>query len=249
LISLCAYAEDTDQRTAARKLQEELALAPSSATRPVKRRHIQRAVHADALQRLCKARRLWGRRQPLTGSVAQRYMRSARGYDGPLPPTLGFLPANDKYPPAIIAAFAFADEPEPGILTVPDHAVRAVHITRLLPDGSDRVRTCNADKPDKFMVGPVCGTPIVLAPTNDAFGLAITEGIEDGLSVHAATGLGVWAAGSASFMPALAEVVPTYIECVTIYQHDDEAGRRGSTALADTLTARGVEVLISSAGV
>ena len=98
---------------------------------------------------------------------------------------------------------------------------------------------------DKFMMGPVRGTPIVLAPTNDGLGLAITEGIEDGLSVHAATGLGVWAAGSASLMPALAHAVPAYIECVTIYQHDDDAGRGGSTAVADALTARGIEVFIA----
>ena len=42
--------------------------------------------------------------------------------------------------------------------------------------------------------------------------LAITEGIEDRLTVHEATGLGAWAAGSASRMPALAYVLPGYIE-------------------------------------
>ena len=60
------------------------------------------------------------------------------------------------------------------------------------------------------------GAPIVLAPVNDGLGLAITEGIEDGLSVYAATGLGVWAAGSAPLMPALADAVPNYVQCVTI---------------------------------
>ena len=48
------------------------------------------------------------------------------------------------------------------------------------------------------MIGRSTGAPIVLAPLTDALGLAITEGIEDALSVHEATGLGVWAAGSAS---------------------------------------------------
>jgi hypothetical protein len=71
------------------------------------------------------------------------------------------------------------------------------------------------------MIGPSAGQPIVLAPVNDLLGLAITEGIEDGLAVHQATGLGVWAAGSATRMPALAHLVPSYIECITVYAHDD----------------------------
>jgi hypothetical protein len=38
-------------------------------------------------------------------------------------------------------------------------------------------------------------------------------------------GLGVWAAGSAVFMPALAPLIPDYIDTVTIYAHDDDAFR------------------------
>ena len=48
----------------------------------------------------------------------------------------------------------------------------------------------------------------MLAPMNDLLGLAITEGVEDALSIHAATGLGAWAAGAASRLPALADAVP-----------------------------------------
>ncbi len=51
------------------------------------------------------------------------------------------------------------------------------------------------------MLGPNAGLPIVVAPVNDRLGLAIAEGIEDGLSVFVETGLGVWAAGSAGNMP------------------------------------------------
>ena len=42
-------------------------------------------------QRLSTARRLWHRRRPIIGSVAECYLR-ARGYSGWLPATLGFLP-------------------------------------------------------------------------------------------------------------------------------------------------------------
>jgi putative DNA primase/helicase len=97
------------------------------------------------------------------------------------------------------------------------------------------------------LLGRASGTPIVLGPLNDGLGLGITEGLEDGLSVRAANELGVWAAGSATLMPALADAVPAYIECVTIYQHDDEAGRSGSVALAQRLVARGIQVRMAQA--
>jgi len=72
--------------------------------------------------------------------------------------------------------------------------VRGVHLTRLKPDGSDRERTANG----KIMIGHSAGVPIILAPPNDLLGMAISEGIEDALSAHEATGLGAWAAGTAN---------------------------------------------------
>src|SRR6266481_864619 len=84
--------------------------------------------------RLSKARWLWSRRRPIAGTIAERYLRDARGITCPFPATLGFLRANpDKgYPPAIIAAFGLAHETEPGVVAIADDAVRGVHITRLL---------------------------------------------------------------------------------------------------------------------
>ena len=119
-------------------------------------------------------------------------------------------------------------------------AVCGVHITRLLPDGSDRERGDMA----KIMIGRSLGSPIVLGPANDLLGLAVTEGIEDGLSVFQATGLGVWAAGSGSRMPALAVAVPTYIESVTVYAHSDNTGQCGARDLAEGLSRRGIEVFV-----
>ena len=72
----------------------------------------------------------------------------------------------------------------------------------------------------------------------------MTEGIEDGLTVHQETGLGVWAAGAAGRMPALSDAVPNFIECVTIYRHEDDVGRRGAQELARALDQRGIEVFI-----
>jgi len=96
------------------------------------------------------------------------------------------------------------------------------------------------------MVGHSIGSPIVLAPMNGMLGLAITEGIEDALSVHQATGLGAWAAGAASRMPALADTVPDYTSCVSIVADDDDTGRENSEKLAEALVARGIHVELSA---
>jgi Toprim domain len=187
-----------------------------------------------------KAVWLWGQRRPITGSIAETYLRTARGYVGPLPSTLGFLPERKpEQHPAMIAAFGLVDEPEPGVLGKPSD-VSSVHLTLLKRNGTGKADV----KPNKLIIGRPIARPVVLAPPNDLLGLAITEGIEDALSAQAATGLGAWAAGSAPFMPALAETVPDYIETVTIYAHADKAGQDGARKLAETLHRRDIEVLI-----
>jgi hypothetical protein len=193
----------------------------------------ERLASGDQLR---KARWLWSYRRPIEGSLAERYLRGARGYAGPLPSTLGFLPARGKHGGAMIAVFGLAHEPEPGVLAIDDAAVRGGHITRLSPNG-----TKAGTNSDKIMIGRCTGSPIALAPVDDACGLTIAEGIEDTLSAHSATGLGAWAAGSASRLPALADVVPDYVECVSILVDDDPAGRRHSAELAARLDARGIE--------
>ncbi len=190
---------------------------------------------ADAAARLEKAKWLWSKRQPIAGSIAETYQRSARCYTGPLPLTLGFLPERGRHPPAQIAAFGIPEEIEPGVLTICDDALRGVHITRLAPDGLSKAGT----DVDKIMLGSSIGSPVVLASVNDLLGLVITEGIENALSVHEATGLGAWAAGSASRLPALAQAVPGYVEVVTIVVDDDYAGWKNSAELAARLKARG----------
>jgi hypothetical protein len=122
--------------------------------------------------------------------------------------------------------------------------IQAIHLTRLKPDGTAKAGT---DR-DKIMLGRPRGAPIVLAEIDDGLGLAITEGIEDGLSVHEATGLGVWAAGAASLMPALAPAVPGFVEVVTIIVDDDKAGRLNARELARRLEDRGIETRLVSPG-
>jgi Toprim domain len=138
----------------------------------------------------------------------------------------------------MIAAFGVPTEPEPEQFSIVGMAVSDVHLTRLLPDGRGKAEVENP----KIMVGPASGMPIVLASVNDTGGLAIAEGIEAALSVHQATGLGAWAAGSANRLPALAGVVPAHVSGVTVLVDDDDSGRKNSSELASRLTARGIDV-------
>jgi hypothetical protein len=137
----------------------------------------------------------------------------------------------------MIAAFALVDEPEPGILGEPRN-VTSVHLTLLKPDGSGKA---DVEKP-KFTIGRPLDLPIVLAPPNDLLGMLTCEGIEDALTAYQSTGLGAWATASAGRMPNIADAVPSYIECVTIYAHCDKDGQNGARKLAEVLSRRGIKV-------
>jgi hypothetical protein len=229
------------------------------------------------------ARWLWGRSYSIIGSEGEVYLRAARGYEGPLPATLRFLPTRDKHSPAMIAAFGSATEvdltdharrwdgesrepvttlddeqikavagvPPPSAtstLTITDEVVTGVHLTRLLPDGSGKAVFDDPDEPAKIMIGRSIRSPIVLAPMNDGLALGITEGIEDGLSILQSLGIGVWVAGAASRLPALAEVVPGYTDTVLIFAHDDHDGQRHAAELGRRLGVREIDTKIVTLG-
>jgi hypothetical protein len=185
-----------------------------------------------------KAAWLWSRRQPISGSIAARYLRENRKITCPLPATLGYLPPQKpEHHPAMIACFGLCEEPEPGLI-IPPRNVQAVHLTLL--DGNGKADV----EPNKIIIGSPGNLPLVIAPPHDLLALAVCEGVEDALTAHQATGLGAWAAGSAPFMSALAETVPDSIEAITIYAHRDEAGKHGAQQLAQALDQRGIEVFI-----
>lgn len=186
-----------------------------------------------------KARRLWQASRPALGTPVETYLRSRRIETRSN--TVRFLPrGRPEHHPAMIVPYGLPTESEPGCL-VPH--VEAVHLTLLRSDGCGKA----AADPNKITIASPRGMPLVLAPMNDLLGLAITEGIEDALSVHQATGLGAWAAGSAPFLPKLAPaVIAAAPDCVTICVDDDDTGRRNAGVLAALLTDH-VQVLLRDA--
>jgi hypothetical protein len=204
--------------------------------------------YALKAERRGKAQWLWSQRMPIAGSIAEAYLRRARSYEGPFPATLGFLPARGKYPPAMIGAFGLAHEIGPGEISIADSAVRGVHLTRLLPDGSAKAVFEDPDEQAKIMIGHSAGFPIVLASMNDGLALGITEGLEDGLSIRQSLGIGVWTAGAASRLSVLAEIVPDYTDTVPIFAHDDRDGQHHAAELGRRLRARSIDVKVVTLG-
>jgi hypothetical protein len=192
-----------------------------------------------------KAKWLWSIREPIfEDNPTGLYLRK-RGYvdripaPGKPPPSLGYLPPNGKHPPAMIAGFGFCEEYEPGLIGPPTPPIRGVHLTRLTMEG-DKAPI----DPVKIMIGPSAGLPIVLAPANDLLAIDIAEDIEKGMAIAAATGAGMWVAGSAGRMPSIAAVLPSYVECTTIWADRDEAGLRFAQDAARIIKARGIDVRI-----
>lgn len=195
-----------------------------------------------AAKQLSKARHIWNQAVSIAGTPAETYLRVARHYAGDLPSTLRYLKPLDQYPGAMVAAFGMARDDEPGLLAIAPEEIAGIHLTRIRADGTGKAGT----ESDKIMIGSSAGSPIVLAPPNDLLGVAITEGIEDALSVHEVTGLGAWAAGAANRLPALADAVPDYIDCLTIVADPDEVGRQQARQLEKQLKQRGFEVIVAN---
>jgi hypothetical protein len=234
-----------DFRACQRYVAERLRIDPAGwrmrQRAPPPRPPVKAVDRSDDAEQRRKARWLWRQRRSIAGWPAEIYLRQARAYTGVIPATLAYLPPRGDQPHALIAAFGVATEPESGKLAITDAGVRAVQIIRLRSDGSGKADV----EPQKLIIGRgALGSPVMLAPPNDLLGLAICEGIEDALSIHVATGLGAWASGGAGRMPALADAVPSYVECVSIFGDDDDAGRRSATSLAARLRTRGFEVIL-----
>jgi putative DNA primase/helicase len=239
----CDFVEAVERLTDTTSLNDQQPSPAKGAATRREREQYDAKQHAKAIW-------LWSLRRSVAGSPVETYLRT-RGYVGAIPPTIGYLPARDQYPHAMIGAFALPNEIELGELGVP-RVVRSVHLTKLKPDGSDRIR----EDEGKIIVGRPRGLPIAISCITDGLSLAITEGIEDALAYRAA-GFAAWAAGSAPFIPALAEHIPSYITTVIIEQHIDPDGQaqRAAAQLQTLLRERPVregerpiDIIIREAG-
>lgn len=170
----------------------------------------------------------WREAQPIGGTVAETYLREARGITCALPETLRFHP-NCRHP---------STKRFPAMVACVDGAERfAIHRTYLRVDGAGKADI----EPAKAMLGAMAGGAVRL--TDGGSRLAVCEGIETGLSL--ATGLvngspTVWAALSTSGMKRL--LLPSRPGQLLIATDGDEAGRTAGNALGERADALGWKV-------
>ena len=164
------------------------------------------------------AYRLWKTAQSAQRGLIERYLRS-RGVVGPIPLSIRLLlaawhsEARAEFPAMI------------GAVQDVTGRITGVHRTYLAVDGSGKA----AVTPTKKMLGSCVGGAVRLAKMGST--LAVTEGIETGLSVLLATGTPTWAALSASGLAALK--LPAAADNVIVFADHDPAGiAAGESAMA-----------------
>jgi putative DNA primase/helicase len=176
------------------------------------------------------ARRIWDASRAAKGTIAERYLR-ARGITIEPPASLHYHPAL-RHPsgvglPSLVAA-------------VEDLAGRfvGVHRTWLCADGFDKA----AVTPQKAALGPISGGAVRLTLAM-AEVVALTEGIETGLSVVQATGLCTWATLGTSGLRSLR--LPHCVRRVIIAADADAAGESAALRAAQRFVQEGRQVRIA----
>jgi len=176
------------------------------------------------------ARRLWEEAGRTQGTVVETYMKS-RGITATAPPALRFHPSlkhkdNGKVLPAMVAA----------VTTWPSTDVIAIHRTYLRPDGFAKADV----DPDKMSLGPIRGGAVRLGPL--APKMAVTEGIEDGMTIFQETAMSVWAATSAPAMRSMVlPALPMAAE-VVVCSDPDSDGQTAAMAAAERWVSEGRSV-------
>ena len=179
------------------------------------------------------ARGLWEVAVEAQGTVVETYMKS-RGITASVPPVLRFHPSlkhtnSGKAFPAMVAA----------VMRWPGTDVTAIHRTYLLPDGSGKADV----NPAKMSLGPMAGGAVRLG--SPAAKMAISEGIEDGMTLLQETGMSVWAATSASAMRSIVlPELPMAAE-VVICADPDPDGQRAAAAAAERWAYEGRVVRVA----
>jgi DNA primase len=118
----------------------------------------------------------------------------------------------------------------------PDPYVSGIHRTFLDHQG----HKASVSSP-KMMLGTCAGGAVRLARSDNR--LALTEGIETGLSVQQATGIPTWACLSTSGLRAV--VVPPSVVEVVIFADGDAPGEEAALIAAHRLTTEGRRVRIA----
>ena len=179
------------------------------------------------------ALKLWNYSQPLEATLGEQYLR-ARGITIKLPASLRFTANlfhhrdrhNDYYFPALVACAETSDG-------------RFAGINRGWLDPNAPDLKLHAD-PQKATLGTGAGAVVRLTPRFSSE-IALTEGIEDGLSIVQMYGLTTWATLGTNIR---AVKLPDAVNSVLIAADNDSAGRRAANEAAEQFYGEGRAVRI-----
>ncbi len=182
------------------------------------------ADESDRAKRIAAARYLWRETEPANW-IIETYL-GGRIILCPIPATirlhraLHHREANCRRP-AMIASVEHTE-----------HGFVGVHCTYLAPNGEGKA---TAIEPVKRFIGPVAGAAVRLGPATDT--VAVSEGIESGLSYQEVTGTPTWVALSAGGIRSL--ILPPEICNVIIACDPDPVGIMAAHAAARRWHGRG----------
>jgi putative DNA primase/helicase len=183
--------------------------------------------------RTAKARSVFGQTKPASETFVSKYLRN-RGITSQLPlsirghDSLYHSPTGNQYP-AMVAE----------VLVWPGCDATGIHRTFLSSDGCSKAGT----KQDKMMLGSCAGGAVRLGIARET--LAVTEGIETGLSVTQATGLPTWAALSAGGIVALVLPPVAVTKHIVICADNDPTGLKAANTASRKWSNNGYAVRIA----
>jgi putative DNA primase/helicase len=189
-------------------------LAALGAQAPTNRARV--VLHeVDSVTKAADARRLWNSVKAIEGTMADRYLRF-RMITGDIPVTLrsGYIthPTAQRGFWAMVAA-----------ITTPNRQIVGSHITFVENDRKVNIEPC------RIIRGIARGGAVHLAPIIDGT-LALSEGVETGLSFQILWNIPTWACLSTSGLKTVE--LPPDIERVVIAA-DNDANSRGQAAAAE----------------
>jgi putative DNA primase/helicase len=175
---------------------------------------------------------IWNRSQPIVGTIAETYLRR-RAYTGLIPAILRFAmckhPTDDtRYYPTMIAGVVIGGQMDQGV---------GIHRTFLKDDGSGKADL----DPDKMTLGASKGAAVPLGQAGRL--LAVSEGLETGLSYMQMTGTPTWAALSTAGIRNL--ILPAEVQEVIIAADPDIPGIRAAHEAAQRWLLEGRRVRIA----
>ena len=205
----------------------------SSPLTACERKQLHQEDAENRQRRTAAARKIWSECTDIHGSPAETYLRE-RGLRPPFPGTLRYHPAahhgaTGQKLPAMVAA----------VTLWPSRQVVAVHRTFLTHDGSRKAPVT----PDKMMLGPVKGAAVRLGPAAEE--MAVSEGIENGLSVQQAAGVATWSALSAGGVETLVLPALPLAADITICADPDPRGLEAAEKAAGRWDREGRRVKIA----